>query len=468
MTSTITQRFGRRRATAGVATLALWLAADATADVGAAVVASPPPPTSVVSRTDVPVATPRATQSTPADGLTLIAAWVAAVEAHVPGELDPGLLGVAALSSEELRRVWGDVQVLVDLVLHPTHTKFTLRPLDYDGALQSGFVPDRTFSAEERIQMDALAARLRTLGMNAVLRRSAMLHTDVIVLAPQVAATSAGATSMRAPVWMFIGDGGSLGIESVTLHWQIARRSVAAMTPDPRLEPFARDWYRATLALEQGGELFDGNHLSMALRLFPDDPQILLFAGCQHEAFAAPLFQAFAGTRRAPGQNAGIRSPAAELAEAERYFRRALAGDATLVEARIRLGRVLGQRGQAADAVRELTRAFDAPLEPVLEYYAQLFVGAEHHAARRWAEARAAFARAAALMPRARVAQLALAQVAREQGEPAVVTASLARALVDLPDDQLSDPWWAYRRAQGRHAEALLGRVRRTATRGTP
>ena len=398
----------------------------------------------------------------------MIAQWLAAVEQHVPGEVDAALLGVAALSAEELRAVWSDGQVLIDLVQHPARTKFRVRPLEFEPVPRSGVVPDVTFSPDARVSMAALATRVTTLGLNAMLRRSAMLHTDVITLAPQIAATSTGATSMRAPVWMFIGDGGSLGIESVSLHWQIARMSVGSMTPDPRQVPFVRDWYRAALAHEQGGELFDANQLRFGLRLFPDDPFVLLFAGCQHEAFAGPLFQAFARARRAPGQDAGIKAPAAELAEAEGLFRRALAADPTLAEARIRLGRVLGLRGQPAEAVRELTRALEGPLEPVLEYYGRLFLGAEHHAARRWAEARTAFARAAAVMPRSRVASLALAQVAREEGDRGVVTASLAQALQDLPEDQLSDPWWAYRRAQGRHADVLLTALRRDATRATP
>jgi tetratricopeptide (TPR) repeat protein len=316
--------------------------------------------------------------------------------------------------------------------------------------------------------MDQLAKRVHAAGPNLVLRRAMLLHTDVVTLAPDAVAASAGAPPSQAPVRMLVGDGNSRGVESVSLHWELARLAAERISPDPRADTFVRDWYRATIALSQSAESFDSVHLTHGLRLFPRDPQLLFLAGCAREAFASPLFQAFARSLRTPFLRAPFGSAGNELEAAERFYQQALEAEPGFADARVRLGRVVGLRGRHAEAAETLQRALESPLDAPMEYLAILFLGAAQESLGQLEAARDAFRKAADLSPGARVPHLALARVARELGDVPTMQDSLTRALVPPSDDEEADAWWRYRALQGRHADEQLNRVREGVKRGAP
>ena len=140
------------------------------------------------------------------------------------------------------------------------------------------------------------------------------------------------------------------------------------------------------------------SHLARALQLFPADADLLFFNGCHHETLATPELQRM--SRTLPRElNGTIGSERSELRQAETFFRRALATTPNFAEARIRLGRVLGLQGRHAEAVDQLRAA--PPTDPLLAYYAAMFLGAEVEALGRSAEARGWYERAAALYPSA-------------------------------------------------------------------
>jgi hypothetical protein len=95
-----------------------------------------------------------------------------------------------------------------------------------------------------------------------------------------------------------------------------------------------------------------------------------------------------------------------------------------------------------------------------MDYLGMLFLGAERESLGQLEDARDAFRRAAELASVARVPHLSLARVARELGDMQTMEESLKRALVPPSDDEQADPWWQYRRVQGRRAEEQLNRVR--------
>jgi hypothetical protein len=391
----------------------------------------------------------------------LLQQWLTAVEQHNPGESDSALLGAATWSGNDLRQLWDDVQVLLQIAGDPKLSRFRVRPREYETSRAQRGTPTLTFSRAERAALDELAGRVRTAGLNVALRRAILLHTDLVTLAPDLIASSAGSAPALAPMRMLVGDGNSRGLESVSLHWELARLLAASVTPDPRADSWIRDWYRATVALAQRAEQFDSVHLQQGLRLFPRDPQLILLAGCEREAFASPLFQAFARSLRSPFLRVPFGSAGNELEDAERHFRKALEIEPELAEARLRLGRVVGLRGRHTEAVAELTRMLQGSPESLLEYLARLFLGAEHEALGALEPARDAYARAADLTSGARVPHLAVARVARELGDAGTMQEGLQRALAPGADDGSVDPWWQYRGMQGRHAESWLNQLRR-------
>jgi tetratricopeptide (TPR) repeat protein len=322
-----------------------------------------------------------------------------------------------------------------------------------------------TIRREERALLDPLADRVRQRGLAAMLHRAAILHTDVVTQAADLAA-QAGATSSSGPLRWSIGDGTGRAAEGLNLHWELARMLLAAATPDPRRDPFVRDWYRATVAIGQAVEYFDVLQIGEGLRLFPDDPELLLLKGAEREAMASPLFQAFARSI-GPSLRSGIGSVGRELDAAADFYRRALAADPQLAEARIRLGRVLGLQGRAEEAVRELESALAADLDSQHRYFALLFLGAAREGLGQPADAVQAFEQAARAEG-ARVPHLAIARLAREHGDRAQTTASLERALAPLTRDAAIDPWWLYHSAQGRRRAPWLDDLRRRAREDRP
>src|SRR5262249_19885711 len=150
------------------------------------------------------------------------------------------------------------------------------------------------------------------------------------------------------------------------------------VVPEAARDEFVRRWYRASAAyLAALGQLMP-MHFTRGFRLFPDDADLLFFAGCLHESLAEPRIQEAMQSAAIPSDvRFDVSSRRAELREAESLFRKALKAKPEYVEARIHLGRVLGIRGEHAEAETLLRKAAADAKEPLLQYYAELFLGAE-------------------------------------------------------------------------------------------
>lgn len=404
-----------------------------------------------------------------ADGprFVLLASWLDTIDRHVAGEADATLHAAATWSGDDLRRLWSDIQVLVSAIARPTAKRYELELMQVDRQ-EAWRTPEVTLGLAERTEIDGLAKRVSARGLAATLRRAVVVHTDLIMVAGDTVRQSAGPARQGAPMRMSVADGTTAGAESLSAHWEIARLMTSRLLQATPGDVFGRDWYRATLAVEQQLEVFDSPHLTQALKALPNDPVILMLAGAQHEAFASPMFQAFRRAAQRLRMRPDIDTRSAELAEAERLLRRALQQDPAYSEARLRLGHVYGERGRHADAVRELTAAVPGLEEPLLEYCALLFLGASHEALAATADARAVYERAAAMTPGARVPHLALARLLGDAGEQDEATRRLRLGLAPTTDERAIDPWWAYRGLQGRHGARWLDAVRRASTAGVP
>ncbi|MGE0452603.1 MAG: tetratricopeptide repeat protein [Vicinamibacteria bacterium] len=182
------------------------------------------------------------------------------------------------------------------------------------------------------------------------------------------------------------------------------------------------------------------------LKLAPDDARMNLAVAIAEEA----LF--LAGSRR--GSKAGVGdpfpgvrrpvSPADHRRQAHARFRRVVELDRGLVEAQLRLARLLLEDGNRDEALAHLERARDTAATPRERYLATLLLGRAHEAGEAHAKARSAYAEALALYPRAQAPRLALARIAENAGEPGV-RAGL-RPLLAEPWGRSAeeDPWWLY------------------------
>jgi tetratricopeptide (TPR) repeat protein len=268
---------------------------------------------------------------------------------------------------------------------------------------------------------------------------AAALHTEV-ALRPRVAIT----------------------VRMADVHLELAASIVEAGLPPtiPLLGPrmpkgsdlrempqhFRRLWYLAVLtAMEQQGRL-KVEYFERARLLFPHDAEILLLSGIAEEVFASPrLLTLSAGARR----NA--------LERAEAYLRDAIAIAPDRMEARLRLGRVLAQRGRAAEA-RDLLTGVTGIEDARLPYLAALFLGGLEDEAGNTAGAAQWYAKATAGIPAAQAARLASSELQHRAGERQKAIDTLDSA---IGEKNVDDPWWAYVFGEYWRTDLLLDALRK-------
>jgi tetratricopeptide (TPR) repeat protein len=301
----------------------------------------------------------------------------------------------------------------------------------------------------------------------ASLAKGLLLHTD-IAIAERTSPTAAGAGSRA---WTVL-DAKPLERRRFSAHWGFAGLLAEALAKDAAGAPVARAWFRAVGALYQQwadlGQLHA--HLAAGADVLTDDPVLLLQRGTLHQAYADARVQSYLAQARQPRggmpnrfvQTVAIAETDTELGHAERALRRALAIDPSLVEARIRLAHVLGERGRAGDAAALVQQALASPLPPFLEYYGAMVLGRNEVRLGRRAEARAAYERAVARYPRSQAVRVALSHLDLTEGRPGDGIAALMQALGPGAPAQADDPWSWYFRRHEPDAQARLDELRRS------
>lgn len=366
---------------------------------------------------------------------TPFAVWLDAVDTHVPGARDEPVRRVASWSRDEL----------------------------------TALLP--------HVSRQPAADRLR------IVERALVLHTDIAIAhrVPQGGYLDLAAGSNTSTL---VQDGRSVGQTAGTFHWEFARRLIDRLPRgDDRLR-VGRRFYRAAGALLQTWTEYPELtfHLAAARRVLGEDAVLLMYEGTRDQAYAGPRIQRFFDEQRGASRNRASMStavaPVRSMApapppppsvsslqtRAERLFRRALELDSTLVEARIRLAHVLGDRGRHADAAAELARATTQPLPHVLDYYAALLTGRGQRALGNIDAAGTAFERAASLFPRAPAPRYGLSEIAMTRGDrPAALSHLLeANGFARLDGNE---PWWWILRAHEPAATDLIDDMRRAVQR---
>jgi hypothetical protein len=327
----------------------------------------------------------------------------------------------------------------------------------------------RTMPEEGLAQLAVVTKRVA--GVAVFLKRAAILHTDTAFkreidvpardravkdnvksdgppLPPGPVPPSAALLSERN---LYLNqDGEILGNTPSDWNWPFARRLLALLSPRPADDPFVGTWYHATTAFmfQRGlpGEVIE--HLHRAAAVLPDDARILFDRACYAEILGLPRNQVLLSDR-------ALRLPDEDHTndEAERLFRRALRADPSYVEARVRLGRLLGLRKRHAEAASELATALAARPTGEVLFYAHLFAGRSAKALGKLANAAEHYKAAALLFPGAQSALLARSQVALLDSDVPAALESIQR--LDK-SSTARDPWWRYHLASGRDVDVLL------------
>jgi len=430
--------------------------------------------------------------------------WMRAVARHVPGEQDAAFVEIAGWPNANLKPLFVDASALVQTIGHAgvnAGATMTVRPAGQKTALRVRYSTEQyhrlqvlACAAGGRMlekecwqikAVDELDPELRQIAVlarasylrgdrNYLVRRAAIVHSDVAMLAPgsMVAPGSVGRPAAGAVerFRMEISDGQELDLHQSAVHWEIARMLLDFVRPrgsdraDPGHDDMVRQWYRATAAWMQLKEDHDKIHLEHARELFPSDPDILFLAACQRETYAgAPIQTAVKSAFLPAGVVIDVASDRAELRDAEAFFRRSLDVRSDFAEARLRYGRVLDRLGKHVEAAAELRKAIGGLTDRQMLYYGGMFLGAAEETLGNRDAARVGYEQSAELYPMAQSPLLALSQLARHSGDRGAALRAIDR-LFALPSEERNeqdDPWWWYYVSQGRDADVLLDVMQR-------
>jgi tetratricopeptide (TPR) repeat protein len=235
----------------------------------------------------------------------------------------------------------------------------------------------------------------------------------------------------------------------------LALSALEDSTAGPVDYAFLTRWYRLATAYDQGrGDLASTRLcIDTALPQVRSDPEILLASGAILET--AATHQIEEGESESAWQ--------LEMRRAELAYRGARAGAPDLLEAQVRLGRVVALQGRHKDALevlQPLREAGDAPIA----YLARMFAGLAYQRLGSPAEARREFTAAEALIPGLPSPPVASALTAFLQDD----RDAARRMVLDMakrPATETVDPWAWYTKGTASRTAGYLNAMRLAAIR---
>lgn len=278
-----------------------------------------------------------------------------------------------------------------------------------------------------------------------------------------------------------------LGSVGVTLeyrgqHLAAATRLLLASADAPVSADSAglarRMFLLVALALEETLDVGAAHEVVRAgLERFEDDAELLTILGMTLEtgpsmrAYDLPpgaksrSFNARLGfTVEGSGSRGEWRSlPESTLGQAEAAFRRALAADPGLGEARLRLGRVRLLQGRAAEALPDLQRVAREDGSLRRRYLARLFEGRAHEKRKDLESAARAYRAAVTVEPEGQSARMGLGRALDLLGRGNEAQEAFTRALGT--HGQPGDPWWSYARGDVERLEPLVAELQAAVSR---
>ncbi len=382
--------------------------------------------------------------------------WIDAVDTHAAGQTDAALGVVTAWTYEDLELMRPYVEALFGLPAAQRSARAVRR---------------RSLGSNDTAAIAVLTRSLLGRGDVVVfMKRAVILHTDaalvggmpLVVTPPSVLKSDPRQQQRNVDVRSH--DGQVSHFELQNLHWEYAMDVLEALPAKPAPDPFIGQWYRAIGAhFAHGGQFADAlRHFQRARRVAGQDAGVLYGEACLQETLGAPPVQDYVRVTVLPNGLLirGIESPQSHFRRAESLLRQALAADPALIEASLRLGRVLTRLEKYDEALSHLRTAMTGSDDRATVYYAHLFAGDANHALGRLDEARRQYEQAIGIYPDSQAARLALGSVLRAIGDrPAALSAidPMLRTPARGPDD---DPWWEYYAGDGAKVGRLLAELR--------
>jgi tetratricopeptide (TPR) repeat protein len=421
--------------------------------------------------------------------------WLGAVSSHRPGDADAAAQAIASWTADDLE------QLLPGLVWYLDLARSALQKQPARRGEPADVCPTCDASRRERTRLlratrsraphDGLLKDFpRPDRLNDLIVRGVMLHSDAAmrfrVAAPaereqpsvQRRSNTPGSYNVLQipPEIVNSADGQFIGTTAAVGHWYMARALLQFMMPEPALTPLTRQWYLAATTHFAATTNFAQleSHLAAAQALFPNDAALAFDRGWQAELAAGPLIQhdvrslLDVALQRAPRRRFsplycgaivpcdkdnnpyGVKNVGESLSDAERAFARAIALDATMTEAHVRLAHVRLLLGRPTDALRQFERLPQSE-DAVVSFYAALIKGKALEAVDRLDDAAAAYHRGLELFPDAASVNLALSSIEQRRGDTSRA-ASFARRAVESPDGNPPgmDPFAVYFLGRGR------------------
>jgi tetratricopeptide (TPR) repeat protein len=364
--------------------------------------------------------------------------WRASVVRHKPGALDKAAISVGS---------WPiiDLEAIIGAAIELTGQKMP-RTQRLPSALRSCY-PEFKNTVQAKLGL--------TSDPNSILKRGALLHTDIAILGLET-----GKDDELDSEISLVHDGFGVAT-SGGQHWGFARLLLNSISPDPSKDEMVRHWYISTTAhmISCRERVYADQNLKRALEIFPHDAKLLFYAGALHESYASSKSQ---NAIPPPGFHYKFGARKSELELARQFLMQSVESDPKFDEAHLRLGRVIGLFGNHKEAVVELQKADAASTNPKLKYYTALFLGCELAEIGRKAKARECFDHASALFPTAQSPLLAASYLARNSGDFNTALHYIQKVFSLPPDSaQLNDPWWEYERECVRDSELLIADIRK-------
>jgi VWFA-related protein len=307
--------------------------------------------------------------------------------------------------------------------------------------------------------LGALRRQGTSSALNDALAQLVLIHTDLALLAPDLAGRFGGFEEWETLPTLETEDGQAVGRSVVSAHWRLARVLLNGMQPHPADDPRVRDWYRAVGATLLADRDYAAAlpHLRDAQRLFPRDRDVNMLSGVLYENLAAAAAQRLLGDAQA------THYAAMGLQRARKDFSRALEADPQYEAAELHLARVCHLLGDEHTAGAALAHLLARSQDHDVRYLAELLTGSIDEAGRRFDAALESYERAAALHPGAQTPLVALSHLARLAGRRSDAVGYIDR-ITTLPasPDRRNDPWWRYDSAPVADHVALLTALRAT------
>lgn len=429
----------------------------------------------------------------PITGATAAAvqSWVGSVKSHTPGRADSSVVTVATFSYETREDLNAGMELFLRVLLrkgfdtkkYDTRSNQAVRTIVAIGHEAADPDGDSFLKKAAILHSDAAAYGDRHPGSPTDVPTKAPPHRQELRIGAgmgmpiQVRRDEPVPPLLTKNRLILDQDGQVVGEVVASWNWPFARSLLDLVGTDrggPSRDPFVAAWYHATAAYMLASGMYGDltPHLQRAADVFPDDASILFDRACYAELLGLPMHQALLSEREiidrkradtgAPtwtrsNSPPSLRIPLAEKTndEAERLFRRSLGIDPELVEARVRLARLLDLRERHQEAFAELKTALAENPTRVVAFYAHLFAGRLSQTMGLVDEASRHYQAALALFPDAQSAFLASSQLALRRSDVPGTLAPIER-LSARSAVFTADPWWQYHLCAGRDADELL------------